>query len=151
MAFKFEAINFRGFFIRHENFIGQLTRMQGPPNDFVFILESHGNGLVSFRSTNFPKRFLRHKNFLIRLEEPVGSSDQLFRKDSSFFEERGLADSHGVSYRSFNFPDHYLRHRNFTLFIEHKDTPNLANDATFFKTRAVGSIDEGANTIPVDE
>jgi hypothetical protein len=77
------------------------------------------------------------------LEEPNGSQDQLFKQDSSFFLEQGLADPSGFSFRSFNFRDRFLRHRDFHLFVEPEDSPNLAQDATFFRSLAPVLIDRG--------
>ena len=62
--------------------------------------------------------------------------------------ERGLAAANGVSFRSVNFPDRYLRHRNFKLFLDPKNSPNLAADATFFRTEI---IDHGTELNPVNE
>jgi hypothetical protein len=153
VAFNFAASNFPDFFIRHRNFIGELTRMEeNLLDDFGFNLKKVriGSNLVAFRSVNFPRLSLRHSNFLIRLKGPSGPSDHLFEQDSSFFEEPGLASPSGFSYRSFNFPDRYLRHRNFTLFVEPKDSPNLAPDATFFKQGSAVIIDPGTVLIPAD-
>ena len=66
-----------------------------------------------------------------------GAQVQLFQLDSTFFLEKGLADQNGVSFGSVNFPDRYLRHRNFKLFLEPKNSPNLAADATFFRTQII--------------
>jgi Alpha-L-arabinofuranosidase B (ABFB) domain len=103
---------------------------------------------VALRSANSPDHFLRHANFRIFLGKSAGPGDQLFALDSTFFLEPGLAAPNGVSFRSLNFPDRYLRHRNFLLFLEPKDSPNLAADATFFRTQL---IDEGTELNPVDE
>ncbi|HWC26797.1 MAG TPA: AbfB domain-containing protein [Solirubrobacteraceae bacterium] len=148
--FQFEAFNPRGHFVRHRAFLGELTRKDEIVDDFAFSLVRRGQqSLVSLRSRNFPKRFLRHRDFRIRLEEPVGSGDQPFARDSTFFIEPGLADPKGVSFRSFNLRDHFIAHRGFQLFIAREDTPNLAQHATFFQTRAPVIIDHGADLNPV--
>ena len=140
--FEFEALAPRDHFIRHRSFLGDLTTKDRIPDDFKFSLAKRGDqGLVSLRSANFPKRLLRHRDFRIRLEEPAGTSDQLFARDSSFFMEPGLADRSGVSFRSFNFRDHFIAHRDFQLFILREDTPNLAQVATFFRRRPSVIID----------
>ena len=98
---------------------------------------------VSLASVNFPNHFLRHQDFRLKLHKrpaPNSPDDTLFRKDATYLRERGLADSSGLSFRSFNFPDRYIRHRDFHLFVEPKDSPNLAADATFFESV---QIDEG--------
>ena len=92
---------------------------------------------MALRSVNFPDHFLRHANFRIFLGKSAGPADQLFQLDSTFFFETGLADSNAVSFRSVNFPDCYLRHRDFKLFLEPKGSPNLAADATFFRTELI--------------
>jgi Alpha-L-arabinofuranosidase B (ABFB) domain len=141
-VFEFEALAPRGHFIRHRAFLGDLTRKDRIPEDFKFTLVRRGDqGLVSLRSTNVPKRFLRHRDFRIRLEEPAGTNDQLFARDSSFFMESGLADQNGVSFRSFNLRDHFIAHRDFQLFILPEDTPNLAQVATFFRRRPAVPFD----------
>jgi Alpha-L-arabinofuranosidase B (ABFB) domain len=158
-AFNYEAINRRGFFIRHRNSLGELTRQQGPIDDFAFMLEHRDpvrRDLVSFSSVNFLGKYLRHSNFRIHLNEippTTGNHATLFvfLQDSSFFRVRGLADPNGVSFRSFNLPDHFLRHRDFHLFVDHKDSPNLAADATFLEKRASVPIDPGTVLNPVVE
>ena len=140
--FQFESFNFRRHFIRHRNFQGELTRKEGPAEDFLFTLVRVGEqGLVSLRSVNFPDRRLRHRDFRVFLEGPRGPEDRLFGQDSAFFLEPGLADPSGFSFRSFNFRDRYLRHRDFHLFVEPKNSPNLAPDATFFRSLPPVRID----------
>ncbi len=140
--FEFESFNVRRHFIRHRNGQGELTRKEGPAEDFFFSLERRGaQGLVALRSINFPDRLLRHRDFRVFLEGPSGSEDRLFQQDSSFFLEPGLADPDGFSFRSFNFRDRFLRHRDFHLFVEPEDSPNLAQDATFLRSRPPVLID----------
>ena len=147
---QFRSFNFPRHYIRHRNFLGELTRKQGPADDFSFALIRRGQqGEVALRSKNFPK-FLRHRDFRVRLEGPSGSSDQLFAKDSTFFLVPGLADPNGVSFESLNFPGRFIRHRNFQLFVEPEDSANLAPDATFFKEFAPVPIDPGTVLVPAD-
>jgi hypothetical protein len=148
---QFRSFNFRDHFIRHRNSLGELTRKEGPRDDFFFDVVRRGEGLVSLRSKNFPKLFLRHSQFRIRLEGPNGPNDQLFAKDSAFFLRPGLADPNGISLESFNFRGRFLRHRGFSLFLEPEDSPNLAPDATFFMERAPVIIDEGTDLVPADD
>jgi hypothetical protein len=150
---QFEANNPRNHFIRHRAFLGELTRMDKIKDDFNFRIVPRGDGRVSLRSVNFPKRLLRHRDFRIRLEEPAGSGDRLFALDSTFFREPGLADPdnpRAVSFRSVNFPDRYLRHRDFSLFLEPRDSPNLAADATFLQENTPVIFDEGSEGVPAD-
>ena len=159
-AFNFEAINPRGFFIRHRNSLGELTRLnEGPIKDFAFFLELRDpvrRDLVSFSSTNFLGKYLRHSNFRIRLDDlPPPTGDHatlfLFLQDSTFSMVRGLADPNGVSFRSMNLPDHFLRHRDFHLFVEPRSSPNLASDATFLMKPASVLIDARTALSPVVE
>lgn len=149
MDFEFRSFNIPRHYIRHRNFLGELTRKEGLRQDFAFRVVERGGGVVSLGSANFPKRFLRHRDFRIRLEEPRNSADLLFGQDSRFRMVPGLADPDGVSFESLNLPGHYLRHRDFHLFLDHESSPNLAADATFFKEPAPVPIDHGTELNPV--
>jgi beta-lactam-binding protein with PASTA domain len=121
-------------FMRHRNYLGELTAVEGPPEDFLFTIVRRGEGRVALRSVNFPASYLRHRDFRVRLEAPPFGGEALFEQDTTFHLERGIADPdnpQSVSFRSVNFPDHYLRHRNFELYLEPRNSPNLAADATF--------------------
>lgn len=140
--FEFESVTHPDHFIRHRNFLGELTRKDGPADDFRFALVRRGDrGLVALRSKHPPRLCLRHRDFRVRLEGPEGQNDQLFLRDSTFFLVPGLADESAVSFQSFNFQDRFLRHRDFSLFVEPQDSPNLAGDATFIRHRASVIID----------
>jgi hypothetical protein len=148
---EFQAVNQRDHFIRHRNFLGELTRKEGPRDDFQFTVVPRGQPrLVALRSRNFPKLFLRHRDFRIRLEGPNGPDDQLFAKDSAFFMVPGLADPNAISLQSFNFRDRFLRHRDFHLFLEPADSDLARRDATFVKQPAPVLIDEGPVLVPAD-
>ncbi|HEY5978313.1 MAG TPA: AbfB domain-containing protein [Microlunatus sp.] len=147
-----ESLNFPGHFIRHAAFLAELTRRGGPVNDFAFTLISRGAGQIALRSVNFRDRFLRHRDFRIHLEGPAGARDDLWRQDSTFFFEEGLADRTGVSFRSLNFPDRYLRHRDFHLVLDAPSGPgdeSFRRDATFFRRPAAVLIDHGTELDPV--
>ena len=149
---EFRSLNFRDHFIRHRNFLGELTRKEGPAEDFLFALVSRGQqGQVALRSKNFPKLFLRHRDFRLRLEGSTGrTTSSSSAKDSTFFLVPGLADPNGISFELFNFRGRYLRHRDFHLFVEPEDSANLAPDATFFKEFASVPIDPGTVLVPAD-
>ena len=148
---EFRSFNNRQHFIRHRNFLGELTMKEGPAEDFLFALVRRGQqGRVALRSKNFPTLFLRHRDFRVRLEGPSGSNDQLFANDATFFLVPGLADPNGISFESLNFRGRYIRHRNFQLFVEPEDSANLAPDATFFKEFAPVPIDPGTILVPAD-
>jgi hypothetical protein len=135
-ADKFRSHNYPDRFIRHRNFLGELTPEDQVPDDFKFRLVSRGDGLVALRSVNFPDRYLRHQSFEIKLHGPNGPDDELWWKDSTFRMVPGLADPSGVSLQSLNYPDRYLRHRNFKLYLEPADSPLARADATFHRTNA---------------
>jgi hypothetical protein len=140
-SYNFEARNVRDHFVRHRHARALLTPFEdGAADDFAFTLISRGEGRVAFQSVNFPDRCLRHRGFEVWLEAPAGDDDAVWREDSTFFFERGLADVDGYSFRSANFPDRYLRHRDHELWVEpsqrHLDE-QLRNDATFYRRPAV--------------
>ncbi|MFI6866623.1 AbfB domain-containing protein [Nocardia sp. NPDC050406] len=138
MAIRLQSFNFPEFFVRHQNFEGELMKLNTPGfvEDFAWEEEfagtdAEGFTLVRFRSKNFPDRLLRHKDFRMVLEPDDRSS--LFRKDSTFRRRRGLSGDPEAGWRSYestNFPGHFIRHRNFHLFMDSKE-PKLAADATF--------------------
>ena len=141
-TFEFMSVNFPDWFIRHRNFLGELSRQytSDPPGDFSFKLLSWpplGPGepeRVALESTNIPGGYrLRHKFFRIVLEKSTGPGDQLFLADSTFYLELNRFGFGGVSFRSVNYPDRYLRHRDFQLWVEPWNSPNLAADASFIK------------------
>lgn len=135
---KLQSFNFREFFVRHQNFEGELMKEDSPgfADDFIWdekFVEKDGNGfdLVRLVSKNNPGMRLRHKNFRMVLERKE-DSDQ-FRMDSTFRRKPGLTGSSledWVSYESINFGGHFIRHRDFHLFMDNKE-PKLAADATF--------------------
>ena len=133
---QFRSFNFPDHFIRHRNFLGEISRKDagGPADDFNFVVVDRGQGRVSLRSVNFRDRFLRHRDFVIRLEGPKDPRPDAFKLDSVFVREPGLANRSGFSFRSVNFPDRYIRHRDFRLLLEPRNSPNLAPDATFFES-----------------
>ena len=143
-SYNFEASNLPGFFIRHRDFLGEMTEQWGPSEDFAFTLVNRGNGQVAFRSANFPDRYLRHRDYRVHLDAPAGPDDELFRLDSSFTRVPGLADRQGYSFRSANFPDRYLRHRDYHLWIEpppDDEDELFRKDATFYQRPAAVRID----------
>jgi hypothetical protein len=142
MDFRFRSFNVGDHFIRHRNFLGELTRENElPVDDFAFNFVKRGQGLIAFRSRNFPDRRLRHRDFRIHLEGPNDPNPQLFIADSTFQVVKGLADPNGFSFKATNLPNHFIRHRDFHLFVEPQDSPNLAADATFFRETAPVLID----------
>jgi Alpha-L-arabinofuranosidase B (ABFB) domain len=129
---SFRSTNFPDRFVRHQNFLGELTPIVSDldKNDGTFnvVPGLADNGCVSFESVNFPNHFLRHQDFRIKLQERPAQVDQLFNADTTFRVREGLSDATACSFVSFNFPDRFMRHRDFHLFLEPADLPP---DATF--------------------
>jgi Alpha-L-arabinofuranosidase B (ABFB) domain len=149
-----QSTNFTDRFIRHQNFLGELTQIQSDLDrqDATFEIPDGVGGFVMLRSSNFPLHVLRHQDFRLKLHEynppltpppdsglgsrPETPEEQLLREDASFFLVPGLADSNAVSFRSLNFPDRFIRHRDSHLFVEPIDMNSevARKDATFILT-----------------
>jgi hypothetical protein len=148
-----QSANFQDRFIRHQNFLGELSPIQSDLDreDATFWIQDGAalETLVFIRSTNFPGHVLRHQDFRVKLHEfnpplspppelggprPETPEEQLLREDASFFIVSGLADPAAFSFRSFNFPDRFIRHRDFHLFVESADSELARQDATFSVT-----------------
>ena len=152
-----QSTNFPDRFIRHQNFLGELSQIQSDLDrqDATFWIPDgvKFESRVMLRSSNFPLHVLRHQDFRLKLHEynppllpppelgsrPETPEEQLLRKDASFFLVPGLADSAGVSFRSFNFPDRFIRHRDFHLFLEPADSDLARRDATFILTEPLAA------------
>ncbi|MFI8962834.1 AbfB domain-containing protein [Streptomyces sp. NPDC053493] len=136
MGISLSSFNFPDLFVRHANFLGELSAVTSDLDreDATFHLVEGlaDNRFMSFASHNLPKHVLRHENFRIALADQTeaGGSD-VFRGDATFLLTPGLADPTAVSFRSFNFPDRFLRHRDFHLFLEPIDGDLARLDSTF--------------------
>jgi hypothetical protein len=138
-----ESCNYPGRWIRHQNFLGELTTVSTALDmaDSTFTVRSGlaDSGGVSFESVNYPGHYLRHQNFRLKLHPSDGSP--LFAADATFHAVGGLADVNGVSLESHNYPNHFVRHRGFDVWVEDAgavpETP-LDQDATFRVTPALG-------------
>jgi hypothetical protein len=151
MYISLQSMNFLERFIRHQNFLGELSPIQSDLDrqDATFSIRDGARlgDLVMLWSTNFPLHVFRHQDFRLKLHEfispglipppELGSSrpetpeERLLREDASFFLVSGLAASNLISFRSFNFPDRFIRHRDFHLFVEPADSDLARMDATF--------------------
>jgi hypothetical protein len=151
--FSFQAVNVPGHFIRHRDFLGEISAISETSpeldrKDATFSLLDNPAGnppAVQLEATNVFAHVLRHQNFRVKLHEynppliPPGGHEtpelELLRKDSTFHLVPGLADPNGVSFRSLNFPDRFLRHRDFHLLVERitNDDDLGRHDATFIK------------------
>ena len=132
-SYSFESYNYPGRFIRHRNYLGEITGIRSDLDrkDASFRRVAGLAGQCSsFESVNYPGYYLRHQNYRIKLNRNDGSD--LFRKDATFCLKRGLADSRYTSFESYNYPGFYIRHKNFLLYIE-KGQGDLFNKDTTFK------------------
>lgn len=118
---RLESYNFPNRFIRHRNYLGELTPVESTldrlDSSFRIVRGLAGTGTISFESKNFPTYYLRHHHFRIKLHKL--DSSPLFRQDASFKSRSGLAlglwnvplDNTLNSYESVNYPGFYIRHR----------------------------------------
>jgi len=127
------SMNYPTHYLRHRNFIGQLTTISSPLDrsdaTFKIVPGLAGGDSISFESVNYPSYYLRHQGFQIKLHQSSG--DQLYRSDSSFRVRPGLADSTRISLESVNYPGYYLRHRGFQFYIEQGSGDLYRKDCTF--------------------
>jgi hypothetical protein len=153
MRVSLESFNLRGYFVRHANYLGELSKVESDldRNDATFDMV---DGLAdrnakSLQSVNFPTHFLRHQEFSVKLHggprgvlvDPAGPPPppeppdmQLMRQDATFVIVGGLAapgDQEWVSFRSFNKPELFLRHMDFHLFAHPVKNHTDEMDATF--------------------
>jgi hypothetical protein len=145
-----ESFNFKGRFIRHQNYLGELHEISGESSeldreDATFWVPDHhirASRPSVLRSVNFPFHVLRHQSYRLKLHEynpplipPEGLHEtpeqKLLREDSLYIPVPGLAGE-GVSFRSFNYPDRFIRHRDFHLWVEIANDQLSHEDATFF-------------------
>jgi Alpha-L-arabinofuranosidase B (ABFB) domain len=143
MFLSLRSRNFGDRFIRHQNFLGELTPIVSDLDrrDATFFVQELAGGKMRLVATNLDRTFvLRHQDFRLKLSEfnppllPPGGQFppdlQLLIADSQFIMQPGLAGG-GVSFRSFNFSDRFIRHRDFHLFVEVANSELARNDATF--------------------
>lgn len=130
-----ESYNIRGMYIRHRNYLGELTSVSSGLDradaTFRLVPGLANAGCVSFESSNFPGYFLRHQFYRLKLN-PSENAD-LYRRDATFCIKPALQPGVGspwVSFESYNFPGSYIRHRDYHLYIESSGGP-FREDATF--------------------
>jgi hypothetical protein len=133
---RLQSHNFPDRYIRHRNFLGELTPLDALDADFQFEFITRGPDLYGLRSVNFPSHYLRHQFFALTLQPPAGPADVLWARDTTFRLCPGLADPRESSFESTNYPGHYLRHRDFKLYLESGDTDLFKADATFRRVPA---------------
>lgn len=143
----FESSNYPGMFIRHFNFLGELTSISTDldKQDATFKVAPTmidigwplPSNLVTFESANYPGYYLRHQDWRIKLQPNDNSN--LFEYDATFKIVPGLYAGepggfaiNGNSFESINYPGYYLRHRDFHLWVEPNDnSEQFKKDATF--------------------
>lgn len=130
MSVALQSFNFPDHFVRHSNFLFELTPVVSDLDrrdaTFHLVPGVTDGRFVSLRSDNFGDHTLRHQGFRVRLDGSVQPAD-----DATFIMTPGLADESAVSFRSVNFPDRFLRHREFHLFLEPIASSLDRQDATF--------------------
>jgi hypothetical protein len=130
---SFQSHNYRSHFIRHANFLGEITPISSDldrkDSTFRMVPGLADSQFVSFESVNYPGHYLRHQDFRLKLQKSEGS--QLFRLDATFKMLPGLADGSWSSFESVNYPGHYIRHKNFHLFLEKGNDDLFRKDSTF--------------------
>ena len=130
---RMQSTNYPGLFIRHRNFLGELTRistnLDRQDASFRIVRGLANSNLISFESVNYPGYFLRHQGFRIKLARR--ENNDLFRKDATFKRVPGLANRSMVSFESYNYPGYFIRHRNFQMYLEKGSGDLFRKDATF--------------------
>jgi Alpha-L-arabinofuranosidase B (ABFB) domain len=149
---SFQSFNFPTRWIRHQNFLGELTELQGAPGSnsldhqdatfYIFGGTPNFGSHVHLQAINNMDHVLRHKDFRIRLDPFIGvlhggnetPENKQLRDDCTFILHRGLANPalNFVSFESFNFLGRFIRHRDRHLFLEPADSDLAKTDATFF-------------------
>ena len=121
MFISLRSRNFPDRFLRHQNFLGELTPILSDLDrqDGTFDTQEFTGGQVRLVATNpsLIQFVLRHQDFRVKLNQfnppllPPGGEFppdvQLLSQDSLFVKVPGLAGG-GVSFRSVNFPDRLL-------------------------------------------
>lgn len=132
--FSFRSMNFLDRFIRHRNFLGELTTIAPIDElDATFVIRGGlaDKRMISLEAKNFPGLFLRHQNFRLRLtshSELGDGNDATFRLVPAL----GSGADGAVSLESRNFPGRFIRHRNFQLWLDPNDASDLfKGDASF--------------------
>jgi hypothetical protein len=121
---SFEAVNYPGYFLRHQDFRVKLQRNDGTSQfrqDATFVQrpsragnlnrpnpdgrESPGidwPGTVSYEAVSFPGYFIRHQNFELWVAPSDAGNRERYPQDTSFFPWRGLSVAPGQCTRFFH-------------------------------------------------
>lgn len=132
-AFSMQSYNYQTHYIRHRNFLGEITPISSDldrkDSAFRMVPGLADSRYISFESVNYPGYFLRHANYRLRLDR--NDNSPLFRADATFKRVPGLADRSWTSFESFNYPNHYIRHSGFHLYISTGNDGLFRSDTTF--------------------
>ncbi len=148
-TYSFESFNYPGEYIRHQNGVGEKSRITSDPDrkDASFrMVRGLAGTCYSLESVNFPGEYLRHQDSRIKLNRDDGTD--LFRKDATFCARNGLANAEDVSFETSNYPGFFLTHNNGHLFIERRQDALFAKDATFKIRPALWQTSQGASASP---
>lgn len=124
-CYSFEAVNFPGFFLQHENFGIRLIQAQDNAisrNGTTFCAKTALSGLtgaMSFESLDWPGYFIRHINYNLEIA-PV-QADIMYSQSSSFYTQpvsNPLPIDATVKLQSANFPEQMIRHFNFEALLD---------------------------------
>jgi hypothetical protein len=133
--YSLESNNYPGYFARHQNFLGELTKVASALDfadaTWMVVPGLAGSG-VSLRSKNYPSYYLRHASWRLQISQSDGS--QLFREDATFHLRAGNASSASAwtSFESYNYPGYYVRHAGYHLWLNANDgSPLFAADSTW--------------------
>ena len=129
-AWKLQASSKPNHYIRHKNFLVRLDKFEDSESFEWNVVKGLCGSGISFQSKNYPNYYLRHRNDETKLDKYDNSA--LFKSDSCFTPENGLANKDHSSFQLYNNPGHFLRHKNSLLRIEPDDGSGTFNqDATF--------------------
>ncbi|MEG3789406.1 AbfB domain-containing protein [Lysobacter sp. CCNWLW3] len=137
----FQSQNYPDRFIRHRNWLGELTPVASDLDraDATFFIRRPGlsgtAGSVSLESVNYPGHYLRHQGYRVKLAK--NDNSELFRQDASFVMREYDSVERGWWYfESVNYPNHYIRHRNFEMWLDRTDRSDLFLRDSMYKQRA---------------
>lgn len=133
-SFSFRSKNFPDRYMRHRNFLGELTQV-APIDEldatFIVIPGLADKRMISLEAKNFPGLYLRHQSMRMRLSmlRDLGDGNDATFRLVDALDPSGIG---WISLESRNFPGYYVRHRNFQLWLDRNDgTPLFRADASF--------------------
>ena len=129
-VWKLQASNKPNHYMRHKNFLVRLDKFEDSESFEWNVVKGLCGSGISFQSENYPNYYLRHSNDEAKLEKYEDSA--LFKSESCFIPQDGLANKDQSSFQLYNKQGHFLRHKNALLRIEPDDNSGtFTQDATF--------------------